>query len=383
MGKHILTEPMTGQDTLDYLAKNYGEPELVGLGTGDPAKTARRTLEIAYQYGISGQSVADGYYTVTCRKLRRGKYKVMYRVEDHTERSGKIGEEILGDRTVRVARTPKSRYSRALDEVRIIPAHKEQVMPPRGATKSRATKAAKVTEPEPEVEEELDDELDEDVDDEDLDDEDESEEDEDDESEDDEDDDDDDEDEDEEEGDDEDEEDEEEDDDEEDSDAVDYTPYATKAITPTMEDFAAWMNQEIFEPVGSSIEQCGAEDPVRLVAIAGTARMEFQRSQFNIDRREARKNEKAAAVAAAKAKAAKAPKTETPVKAVKGKAPVKAAAPVKGKAAAKPATPAKTPGTRSAATPPAKAAPAKGKATPAKAATGGRKVTRTKGVAPY
>jgi hypothetical protein len=365
---------MTGEDTLTYLAKNYGEPELAGLGTGDPAATARRNLEIACQYGISGQPVAGGHYHVLCYRPKRGKNKVMYRVEDHTSRSDRIGKENLADPVIKVAPPTKSRYSRGLEvNVRETRSNKEQFMPTRGATKAKPAKA-KVVEPEPEEleeeldeDEELEDELDEDEDeDESEEDEDESEDDEDDEDLDDEAD----------EGDEEEEEEEEEDDEDEDESAVDYTPYATKPITDTMADFATWINQEIFVPVGSSIEEVGAEDPVRLIAIAGTARMEFQRSPFNISQREARKQAKLDA-AAAKAK----PVKETPAK---GKPAAKTAPPAKGKPVAK-AAPAKAA--------PAKAAPAKAtaakpaaKATAAKPAakTGGRAVTRKKGAAaPY
>lgn len=71
----------------------------------------------------------------------------------------------------------------------------------------------------------------------------------------------------------------------------DYTVYATKNITPAMQDFHDWLMQE----VGDLSEM----DTVRIVALAGTLRMEFQRSEFNQTRRAERAAERAAAAAAA------------------------------------------------------------------------------------
>jgi hypothetical protein len=110
-------------------------------------------------------------------------------------------------------------------------------------------------------------------------------------------------------------------------DERDYRIYAEKPITATMEDFAEWLEQEV-APLDSM-------DPIRLVALAGTLRMEFQKSQFCKDRREERRN------AARVAKAPK-PKAEPPAKATKTKAAAPAAkpAPAKAKAAAPAAKPA-------------------------------------------
>jgi hypothetical protein len=73
----------------------------------------------------------------------------------------------------------------------------------------------------------------------------------------------------------------------------DYTVYATKPVTATMEDFAQWLHEEV-----GDINEMGANDPVRLVALAGTLRMEFQKSDFNRTRREERRAERAQARAA-------------------------------------------------------------------------------------
>lgn len=69
-----------------------------------------------------------------------------------------------------------------------------------------------------------------------------------------------------------------------------------KDITPTMEDFATWLDEEVLQPNGTSLETLGAEDPVRLVSLAGTQRMEFQQSEFNKTQRANRKATRAAAV---------------------------------------------------------------------------------------
>jgi hypothetical protein len=77
----------------------------------------------------------------------------------------------------------------------------------------------------------------------------------------------------------------------------DYTVYADKPVTAAMADFHEWLNAE----VGDLAEM----DTERIVSLAGTLRMDFQRSEFNIERRAQRQAEREEArQAAADAKAA-------------------------------------------------------------------------------
>jgi len=75
----------------------------------------------------------------------------------------------------------------------------------------------------------------------------------------------------------------------------DYTVYAGKEPTPTMVDFADWLIQEVGLEFGTVKEQNAFRDGVRL---GGTLRMEFQRSEFNVERREKRRQAREAAAAA-------------------------------------------------------------------------------------
>lgn len=104
--------------------------------------------------------------------------------------------------------------------------------------------------------------------------------------------------------------------------ARDYTVYADKPISATMQDFHDWLMEE----VGDLSEM----EPARIVALAGTLRMEFQKSEFNQERREERRAAREAAVAAEPEEA----EEEKPAKPVRGAAKATAAE----KAAAKPAT---------------------------------------------
>jgi hypothetical protein len=70
-------------------------------------------------------------------------------------------------------------------------------------------------------------------------------------------------------------------------DAVDFKKYLTKPISPTMSDFAEWMDQEV--PGWDKVEVD------RILVIGVTLYSHFQKSQFNIDRREARRAEREAA----------------------------------------------------------------------------------------
>lgn len=69
--------------------------------------------------------------------------------------------------------------------------------------------------------------------------------------------------------------------------ARDYTVYATKDFTPTMVAFADWLIDE----VGLEFANAKAEALFRQgVALGGTLRMEFQRSDFWGDHEDNRKN---------------------------------------------------------------------------------------------
>lgn len=111
----------------------------------------------------------------------------------------------------------------------------------------------------------------------------------------------------------------------------DYTVYAEKPVTATMEDFAQWLHEEV-----GDINEMGKNDPVRLVALAGTLRMEFQKSDFNRDRREERRAERAAA-REAEPEAAEEEAEEAPAKPARGRA-AKPASSTSKPAASKPAT---------------------------------------------
>lgn len=77
---------------------------------------------------------------------------------------------------------------------------------------------------------------------------------------------------------------------EETEEAKDYTVYATKPATATMVDFADWLIDE----VGLEFKTEAAELAFRKgVALGGTLRMEFQRSDLNKERRAQRAKERA------------------------------------------------------------------------------------------
>jgi hypothetical protein len=316
-----LSREMSGRDAFARLTSRYGERN----------SEAYAILGTAWRKGICARQAPagkTGFYAV----YGRGHSRPVFVIEDGT------AEEIRDASSRTVARAAPIRYSSRIARHGInAPQKKEIPMATRTAKAPAAkrTKAAPAPEPEEldeeELEEELDDELDEDE--EELDEDEESEDSDEDEDEEDDD----------EDGDDEDEEDGEE-------EAVDYTSYASKDITPTMQDFHDWLSQE----VGDLSEM----DTVRIVALAGTLRMEFQRSEFNKSQRAARQAE------AAKAKAAKA-------RAAKPAAAPKVVA--KAKVTAAPAKPVRT----------AKAVPAKAAAAPAKTTRTAGKPARKKGPAPY
>jgi hypothetical protein len=347
-----LTRPMTGRTAEQYIEENYRENQV----------NSAMLVRAAWDYGISARAAASGCFAVHIKSRNPPRFII---------EEASLAEIIVGhgpvnsesnraERPVSVAPRPVIRYNRAIASVPSINAKplREKVMATRTAPSKSKPKSAPVEEPE-EVDEELEDEELEDEDDE-LDDEDDEE------LEDDEDDEDD-----EEEDEDEDDEEEDEDEDVEGSDEPDYTPYASKPITATMQDFADWMDFAIFEPVGESVAEIGASDPTRLIAIAGTARMEFQRSDFNKERRA----ERQAAAASAKAEKAKAPKAKPVAKGSPTAKSSSVAKPVaKGKPTAKPVARAAAPAAKPA---------AKAKAAPTKSTTGGRTATRKRGAAPY
>jgi hypothetical protein len=118
--------------------------------------------------------------------------------------------------------------------------------------------------------------------------------------------------------------------------AEDYTVYATKTITATMDDFATWIVDEVYGGDEAAFKKASSE---RIVSLAGTLRMKFQASDFNIEQREARKLEREAA----RAEVAVEPEDEAPApkpkrgRAAATEAPAPAAAPKRGRAAAAPA----------------------------------------------
>ena len=351
-----LTRGMTARTAEQYIQENYDENK----------DAAESLVQAAWMYGISARSADDGRYFAVYRKQR---VPARFLIEEGT------AKDILSDGAETVALSAPVGYSkRSIPSGkkihRIQPISKEATMAPRGSrTATRTRKGAKpapAPEPEELEEEDLEDEVDEEeLEDEEL--EDEEDDDLDDEVD----------------EDDEDDEEEEGEEDDDDDEPSDYTPYLTKDITPTMEDFAEWINREV-----GDINVLGAEDPVRLVALAGTLRMEFQRSDFNKERRAERQ---AASAKAAKATAAKrgkaaaaAEEEEEQPRARRGKAAPAKAAPAKaakGKAAAEPARPVATKGPRS-----GKAVPAsKGKAATAtvKPAGRARNARSSKAAAPF
>jgi hypothetical protein len=265
---------MNRRAAVAYLAATYG---------WDPDRVDHAILKLADHFGYTNETYypdAADYHNV---------------IVVHILRPSKNSYEISAEnRSARLAATPGVGYtSRGKAASKTVTKEATDMATATRRGKS-AAKATKVVEPEPEVEEDED--LEPEEDEEELDDEVEDDEEEDDEEEDDE--------EDEAEEDDEDEpSDEAEEDEEEDGEepVKDYTPYASKAITPTMQDFHDWLNIEVGDLSGM--------DPARVVSLAGTLRMEFQKSEFCHERREERK----AAAAAAKAKPAKAAKTAEPV----------------------------------------------------------------------
>lgn len=103
---------------------------------------------------------------------------------------------------------------------------------------------------------------------------------------------------------------------EETDEARDYTIYAEKDVTPTMQDFAEWIVAEVYDGNQKAFD---AEDPVRIVSLAGTLRMEFQRSELNKTRRAERQAARAsAATETDEAEEDEAP--ATPARSTRGKA---------------------------------------------------------------
>lgn len=120
----------------------------------------------------------------------------------------------------------------------------------------------------------------------------------------------------------------------------DYTVYATKPLTPTMLDYAEW--------VGDNVGDIAEMEPERLIALGPTLYHQFQASDFNKERKEVRRAERAEEVAAkAAAKEEETEEEEAPKPKPRGRAAATtstssvAKAPARGKAAA--SAPAKAP----------------------------------------
>jgi hypothetical protein len=257
----------------------------VGKYGWDPARVKGAMINFARYFGRTTEVYYPRSVSVVIRYLPPDRYIVSEIPLVTVARGGGVGYTSTLDVSKNVAKK-----------------HKEATMATRvakpAATKTRRAKPAPEPEPEELEEEELDedpeDEADEDLEDEEQDEDEDAEE--------------------------EDEEDEEEQDEEDDpdADAPDYTPYATKAITPTMSDFHEWLNDE----VGDLSEM----DTERIVALAGTLRMEFQRSQFCKDRRAERQAQRAKpAPAKSTAKTKAAPAKSAPAKSTAKAAPAKSA----------------------------------------------------------
>ena len=69
--------------------------------------------------------------------------------------------------------------------------------------------------------------------------------------------------------------------------AEDYTPYLTKDLTATMVDYATWMDENLPGWDKAEVD--------RILALGSIMYPRFQKSDFNIQRREERKQERAAA----------------------------------------------------------------------------------------
>jgi hypothetical protein len=117
----------------------------------------------------------------------------------------------------------------------------------------------------------------------------------------------------------------------------DYTIYAEKDPTPTMQDFADWLIEE----VGLEFKSSQHEDEFRTgVRLGGTLRMEFQRSDFNKERKAERRAARAEENGADEVDETE----EAPAKPARGRQAAKAGAakagPTKGAAKAAATTPA-------------------------------------------
>jgi hypothetical protein len=93
----------------------------------------------------------------------------------------------------------------------------------------------------------------------------------------------------------------------------DYTVYADKPITQTMVDFHEWLEDVV-----------GVKLDLRSVALGGTLRMEFQKSDFNRENRARRQAERAAA--ATNGQAPDENETPAPARRTRGAKPAAAAA---------------------------------------------------------
>lgn len=118
-----------------------------------------------------------------------------------------------------------------------------------------------------------------------------------------------------------------------------FERHLTKELSPTMQDYAEWFEQEVasFDDV----------EPDRLLALGSTLYPHFQKSEMNQKRREARRSQRAVAPVDEPEEEEEAPAPARKGRTVAKTAPAKAAA--TEPAAAKPAAPARTTRSRRAA----------------------------------
>ncbi len=100
--------------------------------------------------------------------------------------------------------------------------------------------------------------------------------------------------------------------------AKDYTEYATKPLTPTMQDFAEWLE--------ANVGDLGKMEADRLVALGPTLYHDFQASDFNRERKAERRAAKETESMAEKPSAAAKEEAKAPAKAPRGRAASKAPA---------------------------------------------------------
>lgn len=89
----------------------------------------------------------------------------------------------------------------------------------------------------------------------------------------------------------------------------DFTVYAEKELSPTMHDYVTWVVDNVFDGDEKAFEEAA---PEQLLYIGITVYQHFQRSDFNKERKEARRAEKAEAAEAKAAAKAESEEEEAP-----------------------------------------------------------------------